>query len=84
MFISLYLKAYIQNLNKTGTVVSEKSKFYFLCVNGPGPRSGNDIDLVYPHTFIYSISCMHLPSFKSQAAIVSEKSIGFGFSYRKA
>ena len=79
MFISLHLKAYIHNLNKNGPVVSEKSKFNFLCVNDSGPRSGNDIDLAYPHTFIYSIS-----SFRSQAAILSEKSIVFTFSYRKA
>ena len=33
----------------------------------------NDLDLQYSHTFINSISCLHLPTFRSQAAIVSEK-----------
>ena len=32
----------------------------------------NDLDLQYSHTFIISISCLHLPTFRSQAAIVSE------------
>ena len=32
-------------------------------------------------TFIYSISCLHLPTFRSQAAIVSTV---FTFTYRKA
>ena len=36
------------------------------------------------HTFIISISCLHLPTFMSQAAIVSEKSTVFTFSRRKA
>ena len=44
----------------------------------------NDLDLQYSHTFINSISCLHLPTFRSQAAIVSEKSTVFTFSYRKA
>ena len=34
-------------------------------------------------TFINSISCLHLPTFRSQAAIVSEKSIVLTFSYKK-
>ena len=38
-----------------------------------GLRSGNDLDLENIHTFIYSISGLHLPSFRSQTAIVSEK-----------
>ena len=58
----------------------EKSKFQVLCVNDTVPRPGNDINLVYPHTFIYSISFMHLPSFRSQAATAPEKSIVFTFS----
>ena len=37
------------------------------CVNDLGPRSRNDLDLHYSHIFINSIS------FRSQAAIVSEK-----------
>ena len=44
----------------------------------------NDLDLQYSHTFIISISCLHLPTFRSQAAIVSEKSTVFTFSHRKA
>ena len=35
-------------------------------------------------TFIISISCLHLPTFRSQAAIVSEKSTVFTFSHREA
>ena len=44
----------------------------------------NDLDLQYLHTFIISISCLHLPTIRSQATIVSEKSTVFTFSYRKA
>ena len=44
----------------------------------------NDLDLKYSHTFIISICCLHLPTFRSQAAIVSEKSTVFTFSHRKA
>ena len=44
----------------------------------------NDLDLQYSHTFIISISCLHLPTFRSQAAIVSEKTTVFTFSHRKA
>ena len=41
-------------------------------------RSRNDIDLQYSHIFIKSISL------RSQAAIVSEKSTFFTFSYSEA
>ena len=44
----------------------------------------NDLDLQYSQTFIISISCLHLQTFRSQAAIVSEKSTVFTFSHRKA
>ena len=54
-FISLYLKAFIQNLVQIGKVVSEKILFEFLYVHDLGPRSRNDLDLQYSHTFIYSI-----------------------------
>ena len=47
-------------------------------------NTGNDLDLQYSHTFINSISCLHLPTFRSQAAIVSEKSTVFTFPHRKA
>ena len=55
IFISLYLKAFIKNLVQIGKVVSEKIWFDFLYVHDLGPRSRNDLDLQYSHTFIYSI-----------------------------
>ena len=61
IFISLYLKAFIKNLVQIGTVVSEKIRFEFLYVHDLGPRSRNDLDLQYSHTFIYSIRCLLLP-----------------------
>ena len=67
-----------------GTVVSEKIQFEFLYVHDLGPRSRNDLDIQYSHIFIYSIRCMLLLTFRSLAAIVSEKSTVFTFSYRKA
>ena len=36
-------------------VVSEQIWFEFLYVHDLGPRSSNDLDLQYSHTFIYSI-----------------------------
>ena len=54
IFISLYLKAFIKNLVQIGKVVSE-IRFEFLYVQVLGPRSRNDLDLQYSHTFIYSI-----------------------------
>ena len=41
IFISLYLKAFIQNLVQIGRVVSEKIQFDFLYVHDLGPRSRN-------------------------------------------
>ena len=84
IFISLYLKAFIKNLVLISTVVSEKIRFEFLYVQDLGPRSRNDFDLQYSHTFIYSIRCLLLPTFRSLAAIVAEKSTVFTFSYRTA
>ena len=84
IFISLYLKAFIKNLVQIGAVVSEKIQFEFLYVHDLGPRSRNDLDLQYSHTFIYSIRCLLLLAFRSLAAIVFEKSTVFTFSYRKA
>ena len=55
IFISLYLKAFIKKLVQIGKVVSEKIRFEFLYVNELGPRSRNDLDLQYSHTFIYLI-----------------------------
>ena len=66
-----------------GTVVSEKIQFEFLYVQDLGPRSKNDLDLQYSHIFIYSIRCMPLLTFRSLAAIASEKSTVFTFSYKK-
>ena len=74
IFISLYLKAFIQNLVQNSPVVSEKIWFEFLYVHDLGPRSSNDLDLQYSHTFMKSISCLYLPTFRSQASVVSEKS----------
>ena len=66
-----------------GTVVSEIIQFEFLYVHDLGPMSSNDIDLQYSHTFIYSIRCLLLQTFRPLAAIVSGKSTVFTFSYRK-
>ena len=84
IFISLYLKAFIQNLIQIGTVVSEKIQFEFLYVHNLGRRSRNDLDLQYSHIIIYSIRCLLLSTFRSLVAIVSEKSTVFTFSQRKA
>ena len=81
---SLYLKAFIQNLVQNGPVVSQKIWFDFFYVHDLGPRSRNDIDLQYSHTFMKSISCLYLPTFRSQGSIVSAKSTVFTFSCRKA
>ena len=83
-FISLYLKAFIQNLVQNGSVVSEKIRFEFLYVHDLGPRSRNDLDLKYSQTFLKSFSFLYLPTFRSLAAIVSEKFTVFTFSHRKA
>ena len=81
---SLYLKAFIQNFVQNGTVVSEKIWFEFLYVHDLGPRSRNDLDLQYSHSFMKSISSLYLPTFRSQASIVCIKSTVFTFSYTKA
>ena len=78
------LIVFIQNLVQNGRVVSEKIRFEFLYVHDLEPRSRNDLDLQYSHTFIKSFSCLYLPTFRSQASIISEKSTVFTFSYRKA
>ena len=65
-------------------VVSDKIQFEFLYAHDLGPRSSNDLDLQYSHTSICSIRCLLLLTFRSMAAIVSEKSTFFTFSYRKA
>ena len=84
IYISLYLKAFIQSLVQIDTVVSEKIQFKFLYVHALGPRSRNGLDLQYSHIFIHSIRYLLLLTFRSLAAIVFEKSTVFTFSYRKA
>ena len=84
IFISLYLKAFMQKLVQNGTVVSEKIQFEFLYVHNLGPRSRNDLDLQYSHIFIYSIRCLLLLPFRSLAAIVSENSTVFTFSWPRS
>ena len=71
----MYLKAYIQNLVKNGHVVSEKSKFQFSYVN--------DLDFENSHTFINSISCLHLRTYRSQCEIVSENPLFSLFPIKK-
>ena len=80
---TLYLKAFIQNLVQNGTVVSEKICFEFLYVHDLGPRSKNDLGLQYSHSFMKSVSCLYLPTFRSQASIVCEIHC-FTFSHTKA
>ena len=84
IFISLYLKAFIQTLVQIGTVVSEKIQYEFLYIHNHGPRSRNDLDIQYSQIFTYSIRCLLVLTFRSVAAIVSEKSTVFTFCYRKA
>ena len=79
----MYLKAFMKNSVQIGTVVSEKIRFEFLYVHNLGPMSRNDLDLLYSHTFIYSIRCLLLQTFRSLAAIVSEKSTVFSFPIEK-
>ena len=84
IFISLYLKTFIQILVQIDVVFCEKIQFEILYVNNLGPMSRNDIDLQYSLTFINSIRCLLLPTFRSLAAIVSEKSTAFSSSNGKA
>ena len=59
-FHSLVHESFHKKLGQIGTVVSEKFRFEVLYVHDLGPRSGNDLDLQYSHTFIYSIRCLLL------------------------
>ena len=77
IIIFFYLKAFIKNFVQIGIVVSEKIRFDFLYVHDLKPRSRNDLDLHYSHTFIHPINCLLLLTFRSLAAIVSEKSTIF-------
>ena len=76
------MKAFIQNLVQNGLVVSEKIRFEFLYVH-----TLHDLDLQYSHTFMKSISCLYLPTFRSQASIIfnakfrENRLTGFGEEY---
>ena len=83
-FHYLVPESFHTNLVQNGPVVSEKIWFEFLYVHNLGPRLSNDLDLQYSYTFMKSISCMYLPTFRSQASIVSEKSTVLTFSHTKA
>ena len=76
-FHFLVPESFHKNLVEISTVVSEKIQFEFLYAHDLGPKSRNDLDLQYSHIFIKSI-CL-----RSLAAIVTEKSTVFTFSYRK-
>ena len=77
-------ESFHKKLVQIGKVVSEKIQFEFLYVHDLGPRSRNDLDLQYSHTFTKLIRCQLLLTIRSLAAIVSEKSTIFTLSYRKA
>ena len=83
-FHFLVPESFHTKLVQIGTIVSEKIQFEFLYVHDLGPWSRNDLDLQYSHIFIYIIRCLLLLPFRFLAAIVSEKSTVFTFSYRKA
>ena len=83
-FHFLVPESFHKNLVQIGTVASEKIPFEFLYVHDLGPRSRNDLDLQNSHTSIKTFNCLYLPTFRSQASIVSEKLTVFTFSYRKA
>ena len=68
-FHFLVPESFIQNLVLISKVVSEKIWFEFLYVHDFGTMSSNDLDLQYSHTFIYSIRCLLLLTFRSLAAI---------------
>ena len=54
-FYFLVPESFHKKLVQIGKVVSEKIRLEFLNVHDLGPRSRNDLDLQYSHTFIYSI-----------------------------
>ena len=82
-FHFLVPESFHKNLVQIGTVVFEKIRFEFLYVYDLGPRSRNDLDLQYSHTLIISINCLHLTTFRSQAAIVSENPLFSLFPIKK-
>ena len=71
---------FIQNLVQIGTVVAEKSSLNFCMYTTLG--QGQEMTLTF-NTHISSFRCLLLLPFRSLAAIVSEKSTVFTFSYRK-
>ena len=77
-FHFLVPETFTQNLVQIGTVVSEKIQFEFLYVHDLG--QGQEMTM----TFNTHISSYILPNFRSLAAIVSEISTVFTFSYRTA
>ena len=83
-FDFLVPESFHTTLVQNGRVVSEKILFEFFYVHDLGPRPRNDLDLQYSYTFINSIRCLLLPTFRSLAAIHSEKSTVFTFSHRNA
>ena len=83
-FHFLVPESFHKKMVQIGTVVSEKIRFEFLYVHDLGQRSRNDLNLQHSHTFIYSIRCLPLLIFRSLAAIISEISTVFTFSYTKA
>ena len=82
-FHFLVPESFHKKLVQISKEVSENIRFEVLYVHDLGPRSRNYLDLQYSHTFIYSIRCLLLLTFRSLAAIVSEKFTVFTFSYRK-
>ena len=84
IFISLYLKAFIQNLVQNGIVVSEKIRFEFLYVHDLGSMSRNDLDLQYSHTFINSNRCLLLPVSGHWLQLFLKNQLFSNFSHRKA
>ena len=80
IFISLYLKAFIQSLVLIGTVVLRKSSLNFCMYTTLG--QGQEMTLTFnTHISSYnnSIRCLLLLTFRSLAATVSEKINCFHF-----
>ena len=82
-FYFLVPESFHINLVQIGKVVSEKIGFEFLYVHDLGPRSSNDLNLQYSHTFIYSIRCQLLLTFRALAAIVSKNPLFSLFPIKK-
>ena len=74
-FISLYLRAYYKSLPQMARWFLWKASLNYHILMTFGH------DLEYSHTFLNLnwINCLHLPTFRSQAAMVSVKYIAFIF-----